>query len=101
MATNLRALSFSMFWRSHSAKVTASSRAASGCFHGASGSIASARSSIAFLAFVDQVAAGKAGVGVVLDAVIFIGVENAALQRQRGPHRATETSRPPISLISA
>ena len=35
------------------------------------------------LGLLDQVAAGKAGVGVVLDAVILVGVEDAALQRHQ------------------
>ena len=77
------------------AKVTPSSRTASGCFHGACAVDRHREIVHRFLGLGVEIAAGKVRVGVVLDAVIFVGVEDAALQRHQaaagrriglGPH---------------
>ena len=87
VATSLRTLSFSTFWRSHSANVIESSRAASACVHGACAVDRHREIVHRFLGLGVEIAAGKARVGVVLDAVIFVGVEDAALQGRQARAR--------------
>ena len=83
VAISLRTLSFSTFWRSHSREGEAVEPHRVGMRPRRLAVDRQREIVHRLLGLGVEIAAGKVRVGVVLDAVIFVGVEDAALQRHQ------------------